>query len=92
MEKEWIVLISTLSGITISSIINYFVKKADNKYQSDREDRKETRLKLEQIHQSLYEYIFLLGSFGLTTTSINVDDDGLEKNENEYKCYNQCSS
>jgi hypothetical protein len=54
MEKEWIVLISSLSGIIVGSASTYFLKKVEYNYQELRDDKKLKLEKLELIHELVF--------------------------------------
>lgn len=67
MEKEWVPIIGTLLGVLVGGFISSFTKWIELSHQRKQEDRKLIRSKLEQLHETLSEYLSVCGS-----SSINI--------------------
>lgn len=81
MEKEWIPVIATLSGVLVTGLIAIGLKVTDYIYQSRREDRKQLLLKFEALYQDIYELPTLLTNYGMSITDFEAfkSESGAEK-------------
>lgn len=64
IEKEWITLIGTISGVLAGGGITSFVKYFELKHQRKQENRKILLTKLEELHQSISNFVSILPEYG----------------------------
>lgn len=64
IEKEWITLIGTLSGVIVGGVITNIVKFFEIRYQKNQDNLKIKLAKIEDLHQMLSDYVAELPEYG----------------------------